>query len=58
MLINKKFILFLLYCNQLIFSQINPAVSSTQMVANLGTGINLGNILSAPIEGNWAAPLN
>lgn len=27
------------------------------MVAKMGAGINLGNILSAPIEGNWASPL-
>lgn len=27
------------------------------MVQNMGTGINLGNILSAPYEGNWANAL-
>ena len=25
------------------------------MVERMGRGINLGNVLSAPIEGNWAA---
>ena len=25
-----------------------------QMVDRMGRGINLGNVLSAPIEGNWA----
>lgn len=28
-----------------------------EMVTMMGTGINLGNILSAPSEGNWADPL-
>lgn len=28
-----------------------------QMVDKMGRGINTGNVLSAPIEGNWAAPL-
>ena len=28
-----------------------------QMVDKMGRGINIGNVLSAPIEGNWAAPL-
>ena len=32
-------------------------VSPQDMVTTLGTGINLGNILSAPYEGNWASPL-
>ena len=39
--------------NQVFFSSITPQ----NMVAMMGTGINLGNILSAPFEGNWAAPL-
>ena len=29
--------------------------SASDMVAQMGRGINLGNVLSAPIEGNWAA---
>lgn len=28
-----------------------------QMVNKMGRGINIGNVLSAPVEGNWAAPL-
>lgn len=35
------------------FAQTSP----TQMVQNMGRGINLGNTLSAPIEGNWAPPV-
>ena len=48
----KYFILFFLYSFGL-FSQTTP----DQMVLQMGTGINLGNILSAPYEGNWASPL-
>ena len=49
------------------FNLSNPSNISTvslihltpqQMVTKMGTGINLGNILSAPFEGDWAAPLN
>ena len=29
-------------------------VSSYQLVQDMGRGLNLGNVLSAPIEGNWA----
>ncbi len=42
----------LLYSN-VIFSQSTPH----QMVQQMGTGINLGNVLSAPFEGNWASAL-
>ena len=39
-------------------ASILPAVTSPfETVQKMGTGINLGNILSAPYEGNWAAPL-
>ncbi|GAA3576541.1 glycoside hydrolase family 5 protein [Snuella lapsa] len=34
-------------------SQITPQ----QMVSDMGRGINLGNVLSAPVEGNWAPAL-
>ncbi len=34
-----------------LFAQTSPS----DMVAQMGRGINLGNVLSAPIEGNWAA---
>jgi endoglucanase len=47
------FSVLLFVFTQFIFAQVSP----NQMVTNLGTGINLGNILSAPVEGNWAAPL-
>ncbi|WP_298511144.1 cellulase family glycosylhydrolase [uncultured Kordia sp.] len=33
-----------------VFAQATPQ----QMVASMGRGINLGNVLSAPYEGNWA----
>ena len=33
-----------------LFSQI----SSYEMVKQMGRGLNLGNVLSAPIEGNWS----
>ena len=29
-------------------------VSSYQVVQDMGRGVNLGNTLSAPVEGNWA----
>jgi endoglucanase len=35
----------------------SSAITPQNMVAMMGTGINLGNIFSAPFEGNWAAPL-
>ena len=28
--------------------------TSQELVTKMGRGINLGNVLSAPIEGNWA----
>ena len=50
--INKVLLLVFLFSGSS-FSQTTPH----QIVANMGTGINLGNILSAPFEGNWASPL-
>lgn len=40
----------------LIISQISikAQITASDMVANMGRGINLGNTLSAPVEGNWA----
>ncbi len=32
----------------------NPPTTAQNMVVNMGRGINLGNVLSAPVEGNWA----
>ncbi|MQP25667.1 cellulase family glycosylhydrolase [Flavobacterium sp. LMO8] len=43
--------------NQVDINYITSALTSHQIVANMGTGINLGNILSAPYEGDWASPL-
>ncbi|PHR94859.1 MAG: hypothetical protein COA80_11920 [Leeuwenhoekiella sp.] len=34
-----------------------PDVNPFDMVARMGRGINLGNVLSAPVEGNWALPV-
>ncbi len=42
-------ITFFISCSS-IFSQVTPQ----QMVVRMGRGINLGNTLSAPFEGNWA----
>ncbi|ANW96642.1 hypothetical protein AXE80_10305 [Wenyingzhuangia fucanilytica] len=48
----KKTTLFFLalFISAQLFSQTTP----TQMIAKMGRGINLGNVMSAPIEGNWA----
>ena len=35
----------------MLFAQTSPY----DMVSQMGRGINLGNVLSAPVEGNWAA---
>ncbi|HIC31954.1 MAG TPA: glycoside hydrolase family 5 protein [Flavobacteriaceae bacterium] len=43
-------ILFICLAVQFVMAQTTPH----QMVQNMGRGINLGNVLSAPIEGNWA----
>ena len=48
----KKYF-FLLLIHYIVIAQVPPQ----QMVQNMGVGINIGNILSAPYEGNWAAPL-
>ncbi|QTD38517.1 cellulase family glycosylhydrolase [Polaribacter batillariae] len=32
-------------------------IAPNQMVKNMGRGINIGNVLSAPVEGNWAPVL-
>ncbi len=29
-------------------------ISSYEMVKQMGRGLNLGNVLSAPVEGNWS----
>ena len=42
-----------LFMSSYIFSQNTPQ----DIVESMGRGINLGNVLSAPIEGNWAFPV-
>ena len=46
-----KTVLVLLMLFQL---QMHAQLSPQQMVTKMGRGINAGNVLSAPIEGNWA----
>ena len=36
------------------FFSINAQTSTWDIVEQMGRGINLGNTLSAPVEGNWA----
>lgn len=45
-----SFSFFILFFCTYSYSQIN----SYDMVEKMGRGINLGNVLSAPIEGNWS----
>jgi endoglucanase len=52
MLKNKVILLLVVYLIPFVlFAQ----TSSYDMVSQMGRGINLGNVFSAPIEGNWAA---
>ena len=47
----KKIILiFLTFISLKVFAQSSPF----EIVEQMGRGINLGNVLSAPTEGNWA----
>ena len=39
-----------------LFAQEDPRTGA-EMVTEMGRGINLGNVLSAPTEGDWAAPV-
>lgn len=47
----KWFLLFTVLIAYNALAQITPQ----QMVSNMGRGINIGNVLSAPVEGNWAS---
>lgn len=38
-------------------SFVSGQTTPEQMIAKMGRGINVGNVLSAPVEGNWAAAL-
>ncbi|WP_438989005.1 cellulase family glycosylhydrolase [Polaribacter sp.] len=50
----SKALFFLLFISSMfVFGQISP----DQMIVKMNRGINLGNILSAPSEGNWAPAL-
>lgn len=40
--------------NQVDVNYISTALTPHQLVTKMGRGINVGNILSAPFEGNWA----
>ena len=46
-------LLLLTFISTFVVGQTTPQ----QMVNKMGRGINIGNVLSAPVEGNWAAPL-
>lgn len=43
--------------NEVMVSFLTGITTPHEMVAKMGRGINVGNILSAPIEGNWAPAL-
>ena len=47
----KKFLfIFLIFISLKVLAQSTPF----EIVQEMGRGINLGNVLSAPTEGNWA----
>ena len=48
------YLYLILFTSSFLFSQSTPQV----IVENMGRGINLGNVLSAPTEGNWAFPIH
>ena len=50
-----KLLLFIL--TVIIFNTSWSQSTPQEMVVKMGRGINLGNVLSAPIEGNWAPPV-
>ena len=35
---------------------LNAQLTPQEMVLKMGRGLNLGNVLSAPVEGNWSGP--
>jgi aryl-phospho-beta-D-glucosidase BglC (GH1 family) len=47
------YLYLILFSSSFLFSQSTPQV----IVENMGRGINLGNVLSATTEGNWAFPI-
>jgi endoglucanase len=44
------FLYFTFFISFELIAQVNPY----QVVQDMGRGVNLGNTLSAPVEGNWA----
>ena len=46
----KNLLIFLIFICLNVFAQ----STSFEIVEEMGRGINLGNVLSAPTEGNWA----
>ena len=46
----RKLFLLCSFTAGFLFAQTTP----TQMIQKMGRGINLGNVLSAPVEGNWS----
>ncbi|MDB4204063.1 cellulase family glycosylhydrolase [Polaribacter sp.] len=57
-MLKKTVLLFLivLLVPFVLFAQDLPRTGA-EMVAEMGRGINLGNVLSAPSEGDWASPV-
>ena len=51
MFINRATFLVCLFYSFMLSAQ----TSNWEIVQAMGRGINLGNTLSAPVEGNWAA---
>lgn len=50
-----KAIYLFIYTTIMLFSTVLSAQTSPYtMVKKMGRGINLGNVLQAPIEGNWS----
>ena len=46
-------IIVILLCGQQLLAQISPHA----MLRRMDRGINLGNVMQAPVEGNWSAPV-
>ncbi|QBN20440.1 cellulase family glycosylhydrolase [Flavobacterium nackdongense] len=53
----SKSIILLVVLHHLSILSLQAQITPNAMVAKMGRGINLGNVLSAPIEGNWAPPV-
>ena len=49
----NTYIYLILFSSSFLFSQSTPQ----EINESMGRGINLGNVLSAPTEGNWAFPV-